>query len=111
MDVNITYMQDALDKDAKEKQCTEGQCFLCNKQGHLKWDCQLNKRKEDAPWAVRSVPMAQVMQVDKGENDEMEASTNEATLCDKEEIVSKLQRMSLTKWNDVINALINQEGF
>ncbi len=36
MDVNITYMQDALDKDAKEKQCTEGQCFLCNKQGHLK---------------------------------------------------------------------------
>jgi len=55
--------------------------------------------------------MAQVMQVDKGENDEMEASTNKATLCDKEEIVSKLQRMSLTKWNDVINALINQEGF
>ncbi len=46
--------------------------------------------------------MAQVMQVDKGENDEMEASTNEATLCDKEEIVSKLQRMSLTKWNDVM---------
>ena len=39
MDINVVQMQGSADKDTKEKQCTEGHCFLCNRQGHLKRDC------------------------------------------------------------------------
>ncbi len=35
MDIDVVQMQGLADKDAKEKQCTKGRCFLCNRQGLL----------------------------------------------------------------------------
>lgn len=42
MDVDVIRVQESEDKNAWDKQQQEGQCFMCNKQGHLKWNCPQN---------------------------------------------------------------------
>jgi len=55
MDIDVVQMQGSADKDTKEKQCTKGHCFLCNRQGHLKCNCPAtdkdttSKEKQNVP--------------------------------------------------------------
>ena len=36
MDVNVVHLQGSTEKETKDKQHTEGCCFVCNKQRHMK---------------------------------------------------------------------------
>jgi hypothetical protein len=52
MEVDATWVQDHNEKNTKDKQKTEGRCFLCNKQGHLKRQCPDNPKRSNSAGAV-----------------------------------------------------------
>ena len=52
MEVDAAQVQDLDEKNTKDKQKTEGRCFLCNKQGHLKRQCPNNPKRSNSVRAV-----------------------------------------------------------
>ena len=78
MDVNVTRMQESIEKNQKEKQCTEGRCFACNKQGHIKRNCPLSVKGGNLPENIKSVPIAQVVQVGREGSEEVTHETSQS---------------------------------
>ena len=100
MDVDVVQMQGLADKDAKEKQYTEGCCFLCNRQGHLKHNCPAAKKDamSKEKWNAPKVYMVQA----KPEKEAEPSMPQEV-----KKLMIKLWGMSINKKNKVIDALLN----
>jgi len=47
MDIDMVYLQGLTEKETKDKQCTKGHCFMCNKHRHIKRNCL--SIKQDKP--------------------------------------------------------------
>jgi len=90
MDVDVTCMQESIEKNQKEKQCTEGRCFACNKQGHIKRNCPLSVKEGNLPGNIKSIPIARVVQAGREGLEEVTHETSQSTPLETEGLVSKL---------------------
>jgi hypothetical protein len=108
MEVNVMRVQNGLDQETKEKQHSEGHCFLCNKQGHLKRNCPTGGRGSSLSKISSTWSIIKEVQVEQGENNDFEDKT---TPQERNELMTKLHGMSLQESDKVIDALISQEGF
>ncbi len=107
MDMDVTHVQEYLEKQAKEKQLSEGCCFKCNKQGHMKRDCPTNKRahKNQGP------PNAKALLLKENLGLEVVSETDSSRLQEMGDLMTKLRGMLMEDKDEVINTLLGQEDF
>ena len=109
MDIDVMRVWELAVLDSKDKQKVEGCCFLYNCQGHIKWNCPTNEKWKDSP---RSLPhVVQVAQVNSQSEEKGEEGVPITTLQGVEDLMTKLRGMSIADQDEVIDALISQEGF
>ena len=61
-------------KEDQDKQCQEGRCFTCNKQGHLARNCP------DKPWKDKGKVKARTAKTETGDSDDIATLDDEATI-------------------------------
>jgi len=107
MDINMTCVQDPVKKSQKEKQCTEGWCFSCNKQEHIKRNCPLNGKEGSSLGPNQPTPTAQVTQAERQSSEEAtSAMSPPLTLQETKDWMFRLHRMSIEEKDEVIDALM-----
>ncbi len=111
MEVNVVCALDSTDPNTWEKQCSEGRCFLCNKQGHLKRNCPSQEKRGSPSKVLYSPPTARLAQVEENKTDDTKTLVDKMMGQDWTEVMTKLRKMNLEEWDEIIDALINQEGF
>jgi len=111
MEVDVVRASDSTDSNTREKQHLEGRCFLCNKQGHLKRNCPSQEKRSSPPKTLYSPPAARLAQVEENKTDDTETLVDKMTGRDRTEVMTKLRKMNLEEQDEIIDALINQEGF
>jgi hypothetical protein len=111
MDIDITRMQDSEMKATREKQCSEGYCFLCNKLGHLKRDCP-NDGKGGNPSKLSCFgSTVRTTQVQGEEANERNLRADQMTLPQMDGIMAQMRGLSMEEKDEMIDALIGQETF
>jgi hypothetical protein len=80
MDVNIMRMQNSDEMAIKEKQRSEGRCFLCNKMGHLKRNCPTGGKGNNPAKSFCAGPVVCATQVQSEEDDGMDMRTDQMAL-------------------------------
>jgi len=109
MDVNVTRVQSGLDQEAKERQWSEGCCFLCNKQGHLKRNCPTSRRGNSSTKISLMRLITKEAQVEQEKDGDFEDT--KMTQHRRDRLMTKLCGMSMQERDKVIDALINQKDF
>jgi hypothetical protein len=89
MEVDVTRLQETKEKTDHEKQQSEGWCFLCNKQGHLKKNCPQNEV------GALCMPMVQMTQLKRDEVGNTTMQTAGTDHPEVEEVLTKLRGMDL----------------
>jgi len=110
MDVNVVYLPEVKDKEEREKQCIEGCCFTCNKQGHVKRNCP-SAKQDESPRRSCPVSSAQAVQTNGDRGSEVKRDAEGPAPKDVEDLMTKLRGMSVDEKEEVIDALVTQENF
>jgi len=100
----MVQLPGSLDANKKEKQHTEGCCFACIKQGHLRHSGHV-VRKETMSKGVQGVPKVHVTQV------EQEQGLNPLLLPNVDNLPTKLRGISINRKDKFLKAFLNQRGF
>ncbi len=83
---------------------------MCNKQGYLKRNCP-SQDKRGGPSKTHYSPLAaKLVQVEEGDMTEAETLVDKKAQ-NKGKVMAKLRGMNLEDRDEVIDALISQEGF
>ena len=110
MDVDVVYLPEVKDKEEREKQCIEGCCFTCNKQGHVKRNCP-SAKQDESPRRSCPVSSAQAVQTNGDRGSEVKSDAEGPAPKDVEDLMTKLRGMSVDEKEEVIDALVTQENF
>lgn len=111
MDVDVVRVPETTDQNAREKQRSEGRCFLCNKQGHLKKDCPRNDKGNGTWQMTRPSPTARQTRVEEEENGSDKHAADREVIQEREEILTKMRGMKANDREEILDALVTQEGF
>ena len=95
-------------KEVHEKQKTEGHCFLCNKQGHLKKDCLLKCKEGPSTKKFKVSPTAQETHLKERVDNEQ---PNKVSSQELDDLMMKLQGKAMNDRDEIIDALVYQESF
>jgi hypothetical protein len=108
IDVDVTWVQDFPDKEKKERQWTEGRCFACNKQGHIKHNC-LIERKGSGTKTSHPESTVRLTQIEEEEG--IDKKGMQSTTSNMDSLMAQLRGMSLEEKDEMIDAFIGQENF
>jgi hypothetical protein len=111
IDVNIACMQNSNEMATKEKQCSEGRCFLCNKMGHLKRNCPAGGKGNNPAKSFCASPVVRTTQVQSEEDNGMDMKTDQMALLQAEGLMAQLWGMLIEERDEMIDTLIRQENF
>jgi hypothetical protein len=111
MDVDVARMQNSDEMATKEKQCSKGRCFLCNKMGHLKRNCPTGGKGNNPAKSFHASPAVHTTQVQSEEDNRMDMRTDQMAPLQAEGLMAQLRGMLTEERDEMINALIRQENF
>ena len=111
MDIDAVHIQEENDQGSCDKQKVEGQCSLCNKQGHLKRNCLERDKTTDCSRNFQPLSHAWVTQLKSEAREREDKEGHSAVGNTDDDLKMKLHGMSVGERDDLIDALIGQKGF